>query len=598
MTGDMILGATPTEEGCHFAVWAPHADAVYVIGSFNDWDNSANPLDAGEDGIWRGDVKGAQVGDEYRFRIVNGDEEYSRIDPYARRVTNSVGNGIITKLDHVAPSERFTPPPHNQLIIYELHIGTFGKMDDDDGPGNLEGAIKGLSYLSELGINAVEIMPLVEFPGGYSWGYNPAHIFAVESHYGTPHTFWQFVQEAHRLGIAVIVDVVYNHLGPNDLDLWQFDGWSENGGGGIYFYNDERAETPWGATRPDYGRDEVRRYIHDNAMMWFEEYDVDGLRWDATAYIRNIKGQNDDPDHDLPDGWSLMQWVNRDTVSVKSNIILIAEDLQSNPYLTKRPDDDGAGFHTQWDARFVHPIREALITAEDASRDMEAVRSALEHRFHLDAFERVIYTESHDEVANGKARVPEEVDPGHASSWAAKKKSALGAALVFTAPGIPMIFQGQEFLEDDWFHDQDPIDWRKREAFAGILKLYTDLIALRLNKDGKTKGLSGQEIHVHHVNNEANMIAYYRWEIDETDYVVVVANFSSEPREGYVVGFPDTGEWTVLFNSDSTDYDPEFGDYGQQNVTAEEGETDGLSAFGAIDVAPYSALVLARATIG
>ena len=133
-------------------------------------------------------------------------------------------------------------------------------------------------------------------------------------------------------------------------------------------------------------------------------------------------------------------------------------------------------------------MRAALSASEDTAINMDAVRDAIQHRYFLNAFERVIYTESHDEVANGRARVPEEADPGKASSWAAKKKSALGAALVFTSPGIPMLFQGQEFLEDDWFHDQDPLDWSKKKRFAGIFRLYQDLINLRLNRKGQTGG--------------------------------------------------------------------------------------------------------------
>ncbi len=136
-----------------------------------------------------------------------------------------------------------------------------------------------LPYLCDLGVNAVEIMPPMEFAGGYSWGYNPANLFAIEREYGGPSGFKAFVAAAHAQGIAVIFDVVYNHFGPSDLDLWQFDGWSENGKGGVYFYNDGRSWTPWGDTRPDYGRSEVRQFIRDNALLWLERYRVDGLRW-------------------------------------------------------------------------------------------------------------------------------------------------------------------------------------------------------------------------------------------------------------------------------------------------------------------------------
>jgi 1,4-alpha-glucan branching enzyme len=595
MRSSIQKGATPYKGGCRFIVWAPHAEDVFVIGTFNDWEKTAHRMKRNPDGLWSIDVPGVKPGDQYQYRITSAGKEFFRIDPYARQVTNSVGNAIITKLHRKSKGEELTPPALNEMVIYELHIGTFGKQGDEPGPGDLEGAIGRLTYLKELGINAVEVMPLAEFAGGYSWGYNPSHIFAVESDYGAPRTFREFVDESHRLEIAVIVDVVYNHFGPSDLNLWHFDGWSENDKGGIYFYNDWRSQTPWGETRPDYGRKEVREYIRDNALMWLQDFGVDGLRWDMTAFIRNVHGRNDDPGSDLHDGWSLMQWINEEIKKSRPGAFTIAEDLQNNAFLTKAQKDGGAGFNAQWTAPFVHAVRTSLIGAEDTSRDMGAVRDAILHRYYLNAFERVIYTESHDEVSNGRARVPEEVDPGKASSWVAKKKSALGAVLVFTAPGIPMIFQGQEFLEDDWFHDQDPIDWTKKDRFAGILKLYKDLISLRLNSGGQTKGLTGQEVDVYHVNNDDKIIVYHRWESGgPRDSVVIVANFSAESHEDYSIGLPAKGPWIVRFNSDRRYYAQEFGDFGKSSVHAEATGKDGLPAQGNVNVAAYSALILSQ----
>ncbi|MDF1617569.1 alpha-amylase family glycosyl hydrolase [Petrocella sp. FN5] len=588
-------GSTPIEKGYRFTVWAPNADAVFVVGDFNKWEKTENQMRENENGWWSIDIPEAKLGDEYRYRIVNENNEYLRIDPYAHQVTNSVGNAIIVKSERTEKEIMFMPPKLNEMIIYELHIGTFGKQGTEPGQGDLEGAIKRLAYLKELGINAVEIMPLAEFAGGYSWGYNPSHIFAVESNYGVPQNFREFVNEAHKLGIAVIVDVVYNHFGPSDLDLWQFDGWHENEKGGIYFYNDWRSTTPWGETRPDYGRNEVREYICDNALMWFQEYDVDGLRWDMTAFIRNVYGHNKDSQSDLPEGWSLMQWINEEIRKYNPHSFTIAEDLQNNAYLTKSQNDGGAGFSSQWAAPFVHAIRTALIGADDAHRDMDAIRNAILHRYHLNAFERVIYTESHDEVANGKARIPEEVDPGNASSWAAKKKSTLGAVLIFTTPGIPMIFQGQEFLEDDWFHDQDPIDWTKKEQFTGILQLYKDLIKLRLNCGGQTKGLTGQEVDVYHINQDDKIIAWHRWDLGgPLDSVVVVANFSSHVYENYLIDLPAVGKWIVRLNSDGKNYDKDFGGIGHHIIQSKANEKDDFLSQANIDIAPYSAIILSQ----
>lgn len=587
-----IKGAVYHEAGCAFRVWAPNADQLYITGSFNNWNNSSHPMQKDDNGWWNIDVAEASPGDEYRYRIINGKNEYLRIDPYARNVTSSVGNAVITKTRSSPDDTGFIISDLNRMVIYELHIGTFGKQGEKPGPGDLEGAISRLQYLKELGINAVEVMPPAEFSGGYSWGYNPSHIFSVESDYGTPSDFRKFTEKAHSLGIAVIIDVVYNHFGPGDLDLWQFDGWSENNMGGIYFYNDHRAETPWGSTRPDYGRKEVREYIRDNALMWLNDYGADGLRWDMTAFIRNINGSDNDPGNDLSEGWSLMQWVNEEIKKSRPKAVTIAEDLQNNGYLTRSANDEGAGFSTQWSDKFVHTVRTALTEADDPDRDMNALKDAVIQRYYLNAFERVIYTESHDEVSNGKARIPEEVDPGKASSWEARKKSTLGAVLVFTAPGIPMIFQGQEFLEDDWFHDKDPLDWSKKERFSGILQLYKDLIFLRLNLGGQTEGLTGQEIDVYHTDDDNKVIAWHRWENGgKNDSVVVAANFSSKPCENYRITLPFAGKWRVIFNSDSSFYDPEFGNLGQSGINAEAAEENQPPA-AEIDVAPYSAVIL------
>lgn len=579
------MGAIPMERGVAFRVWAPHAQAVSVAGTFNEFNAETNPLSSEGNGYWYGEVEAAKIGDEYKFAITNGEQRLSRIDPYARQVTNSVGNGVIYSDDFDWEDDNFRMPAWNEMVVYELHIGTFARSEDGK-PGSFDDAIKRLKYLKALGINCVEVMPIGEFAGDLSWGYNPAHIFSVETAYGGPDAFKRFVKAAHALGIAVVLDVVYNHFGPSDLDLWQFDGWSENGKGGIYFYNDHRSNTPWGDTRPDYGRGEVRRYIHDNAMMWLSEFRCDGLRYDMTLYIRTIAGHGGD---DIHEGWTLAQWINRDVAERFPGKITIAEDLRSNADITNPQDWGGANFSTQWDDGFVHPIRAAIIPPEDAHRNMESVRDALLHRFADDAFKRVVYTESHDEVANGKARVTSEINPEDPAGWHALKRSTLGAGLVLTAPGIPMLFQGQTMLEDGWFQDTEAIDWTNVRKFSGVTRLYRDLIRLRLNADGVSRGLTGQHITVHHVNNQDKVIAFHR-HLDggPNDHVLVVANFSATGWENYEVGAPAAGRWVARFNSDWQGYREDLENFPVQDVVATEIERDGQPATAAVSVAAYS----------
>ena len=557
------MGAIPGAKGVTFRVWAPHAEKVYVTGTFDGWNKTSTPLTKEDNGYWSTKVLGAKAGDEYRYMIHTPVEwklaPLSRIDPYAKKVTNSVGNGVIydTKAFDWG-DDKFKMATGNELVIYEMHIGTFN-VKEKGHPGTFDSAIEKFPYLKKLGINAVEVMPVAEFPGDFSEGYDPSHPFAIESAYGGPDAFKRFVKAAHEHDIAVVVDVIYNHFGPNNLDLWQFDGWSENSKGGIYFYNDRRSHTPWGETRPDYGRGEVRQYIRDNVFMWLEEYHADGLRWDMIVFIKSIDGNAGNPANEISDGWNLMQWINAEIQQRLSSKIIIAEGMHKNPWVTKDVGAGGAGFNAQWDADFVHHIRQAVIAQDDRSRDLGSVSKAIEHRYDQDAFKRIIYTESHDAVSNGRARLPEDIWPGKADSWFSRKRSTLAGALVLTSPGIPMIFEGQELLEDRWFQDKVPIDWSRAESEKGILEMYRDLIALRRDLSGLTRGLCGQNIHLYHFDDGAKIIAFHRWDKKgPTDSVVVAVNMMNQNRDGYTIGFPRAGLWKTRFNSDSNKYGPDF----------------------------------------
>jgi 1,4-alpha-glucan branching enzyme len=585
------MGATIHEHGVAFRVWAPNAQAVSVIGSFNDWDPGKHPMSSEGNGNWFADIPEAKSKDEYRYHLKTQTGEINRIDPYAREVTNSVGNAIVHDIRFDWADDDFHLVPWNELVIYELHVGTFNVEGDQDEPGRFDEVADRLGHLKKLGVNAIQIMPVAVFAGERSWGYNPSHIFSVEKAYGGPLAFKKFVKKVHANGMGVILDVVYNHFGPSDLDLWQFDGWSENNMGGIYFYNDDRGHTPWGDTRPDYGRGEVRKYIIDNVLMWLDEYHVDGLRFDATEFIRTVTGY----DRELPEGWSLLQWINTEVAKRFQGHITIAEDQQNNRWVTKDVGAGGAGFGSQWDSNFVHPIRRSVITPNDEQRSLFAVRDAVLYRYNDDAFDRVIYSESHDEVANGKQRVPEEIDPGDPEGWFAQKRSTLAAALVFTSPGIPMLFQGQEFLEGGWFRDTVPIDWHESEEFRGIVRLYRDLIRLRLNVEGLTRGLCGQFTQFYHLNDQQKVLAFHRWDkAGPSDDVVVVANFLHQAQEGYEIGFPREGIWKLRFNSDWARYSKSFGGYPSVDVTAEPGGYDGLPFKAAVKLEGYSLLIFSQ----
>ncbi|MEO5885227.1 MAG: alpha-amylase family glycosyl hydrolase [Candidatus Limnocylindrales bacterium] len=591
------MGAVPFRGGTTFRVWAPHADAVYVTGTFDDWSGATMALARDSDGTtgtWSADVGGVEAGAEYRFTIRTAEGDLWRMDPYARQVTNSIGNAVV--YDPAAfdwTGDDFTMPGWDDTVIYELHVGTFAAKDDRRG--DFDQVASRLPYLRDLGISAVQIMPPFEFAGDISWGYNPAHLFAIESGYGGPDAFKRFIKAAHEHGIAVIVDVVYNHLGPSDLDLWRFDGWSEGDGGGIYFYNDARAVTPWGNTRPDYGRGEVRTFLRDSALTWLEEFRCDGLRFDSTLFIRLVNGIPSDAAAVLPDGWSFMAWLNDEIRARQPWKVTIAEDLWNDARLVAPTQDGGAGFRAQWDAGFVHRIRSAMTAVDDDERAMSEVVSAIVGEGRGPATTRVIYTESHDEVANGQVRVPEAIAPGDAGGWWAKKRATLGSALVLTSPGIPMLFQGQELLADRWFDDTVAFDWSRAEANLGILRLHRDLIALRRGGRGRTRGLRGPNVAILRADDESKLLVMHRWSSGGPgDDVIVIANLADRHVDDLRVGVPAAGSWRVRFNSDAPVYAPDFGGHETLDTEAIREPADGLRYSALLSVGPYSVIVLSQ----
>ncbi len=591
------MGAIPYRDGTTFRVWAPHAEAVFVTGTFDDWarDRTALTPDVdGTTGTWSADVPGVTPGAEYKFTIRTADGDRSKLDPYARHVTNSVGNGIVYDPEGFDwGDDAFEMPTWDELVIYEMHIGSFAWSPDRHG--TFDEAGRRLPYLRRLGVSAVQVMPPFEFAGDISWGYNPAHLFAIESGYGGPDAFKRFIRNAHAHGIAVIVDVVYNHLGPSDLDLWRFDGWSEGDGGGIYFYNDERAVTPWGATRPDFGRGEVRTFLRDSAMCWLEEFRCDGLRFDSTINIRTVDGDLNDPAAALPDGASFLAWLNDEIRSRQPWKITIAEDLQDDHTVVVGTDAGGLGFGAQWDGGFIRRVRPALVASDDADRDIESVVDGIVGEGRGASLRRVIYTESHDDVANGDTRVPEAIAPGDAGGWWSKKRAVLGSALVLTSPGIPMLFQGQELLEDRWFDDSVALDWEKAVSNKGILRLHRDLIGLRRARDGTTLGLRGSNVAVLRADQDSKLFAMHRWmDGGRHDDTVVVAHFADRILDDVRLGFPAPGRWNVRFNSDASTYAHDFGSHDAFDLDANGPPLDGCAQSGLVSVGPYSVVIYSR----
>ncbi len=561
------VGVTVHGNSVEFRVWAPFAKNVRLIlpylGVF-DGSNIHEMLNE-QDGYWSVVLKDAEPGQNYKYEIDTGRELIHRNDPRGRVLTSSEnGVTVIAPKDFDWGDDFFMPIPKERQIIYELHIGTFNRRDSAT-QGTFYDAIEKLDYLSELGINMIEVMPVTSMAYSNGWGYNVTDIFSIENSYGGRHGLMEFVKQCHARNIGVIVDIVYNHF--MGSELWQFDGWSENGRGGIYFYNDHRGDTPWGA-RPDYGRAEVRQFLIDNIVMWLNEYRVDGLRLDSTIYMRNTKGHNNDPAHDIGDAWSLMQDITSVAHRVRPGSIIIAEDTSGNEYITKPQSQGGLGFDAQWEIPFPHAIRQMLGVPSEWPASISQYITA---QYNGDPFQRVIFSDSHDTAANGAVRINEAVSPKQPDSLLARQRLLIADAITLTSPGIPLLLQGQEFLQEGAFNDWQELQWQNAEEYPGIVEAHKHLIALRKDEYGNSTGLTGPSVAVFHNDTKENVLAYHRWKNGgPRDDVIVIVNFNNSKHSNYKIKLPVAGTWRVRFNSTWQGYAEDFKEHTFDSVATDE----------------------------
>jgi len=579
-------------------VYAPHAWAVSITGSFDGWIPDAHRLTWSGGGWWEGNITSAAGTNllypsaPYKIEMntgQHGENTVWRGDPWSRQQNGvTMGNSMVYDDNHFKWTDHdFVMPDWNQLVIYELHVGTFGRQSGESDVATLDMCIQKLDHLVELGINAIELMPVAEFDGDADWGYTSAYLYAVEHAYGGPDAFKRFVNACHARGIAVLLDVVYNHLGPMDLPIWQFDGWSANNLGGIYFYNDERAQTPWAHTRPNYGQEHVRDYLLDNAAFWLDTMHCDGLRVDGVSFIRLWGG-------DLgragavfnPEGESFLKSLTGSAVSRQK--LLIAEDLQSNATLTADIQDDGLGFDSQWDNRFAYDVRNLVSKQHDESLNMSSLKGSILADLG-GGLRRTVYVESHDTASHGRLPAKISAEPTAVS----RKLTALATAIVMTTPGIPMLFQGQELFLQETFSASTPMDWTKRHSEAGVFALHRDLVKLRRNLQGKSKGLTGSGVSIS-TNESSKVLVMSRWDQHGTgDDVLVAFNFGAQSVSNAPLEFPAHGTWELAFNSDSSAYWNEATSAVPETVVAHL--SDDGNVRGSTMLPPYACVIYVRA---
>ncbi|MBU0678872.1 MAG: alpha amylase C-terminal domain-containing protein [Verrucomicrobia bacterium] len=568
------LGTTLTETGTIFRVWAPHAENVSVIGDFNSWNPRKSDVMQKDpaSGIWSVSMRTAKAGKAYKY-LINGN--LTKRDPYARAVSSDGKNSVIYDPDaYNWAGDKTVRIPLEDLVIYEIHIGTFYDPAPNDGvPATFYDAIKKLDLLVDMGINCLCVMPVHEFDGKHSWGYNPCDIFAVEQTYGGPDGLKTFVKECHRRGLQVHLDIVHNHYGRENLDMLDFDGSASKGGGDIYFYEETDhglSMTPWGP-RPDFSVPSVRRFVKDNATMWLKEYHVDGFRWDSTVNIRAY----DEGQKPIPEGSSLLEELNS----------FIRKDFSGRWSIAEDSVDIGS-FHASWQYSFHHRMMPLLAAKSDAERSVGVLSEIIAHQPQMD---RVIYTDNHDEAGriNSQFRIATDIDPENPSSDKARRLSGLGSLITLTSPGIPLLFMGNEMQEDGDFHDDKPLTWGNWRKHSGFVKLHHDLIHLRRNLEKAGPGFQGKECRIAHMNEGLGLLVYWRWHKKSPgDKMVVAVNMSGKHQADESIIFPSPGTWVQRLYSDWSIYDGENRGAQGRPFKVEEGD---LSL--KLDLAPYSAMI-------
>ena len=554
------------EIGTFFAVWAPNAEAVHVIGNFNFWDKYSHPLLKRWDssGIWEGFIPGIRNGETYKYGIQTIEGSYlEKLDPFGLycetppKTASIVWTTFNTWQDQAWMKNRSTKNAMDApMSIYEVHIGSWQKTLDNQYLSYEDLADKLVAYVQNMQFTHVEFMPIMEHPFAPSWGYQITGYFAPSSRFGDPQAFMKLIEKLHQADIGVILDWVPSHFPGDDHGLRNFDGTC------LYEHPDPKKgyHPDWKSYIFDYGRNEVRSFLLSNAAFWCDRYHVDGLRVDAVAsmlyldYSRNdgewepnIHGGN----HNL-DSISFLQDLNVHIYGEFPDIQVIAEESTSFPGVTKPVFSGGLGFGQKWMMGWMN----------DTLRFFQ--KDPIHRQYHLNELTfSLIYafTEnfclplSHDEVVYGKNSLLNKM-PG--DDWQKFANLRLLFSEQFAHPGTKLIFQGGEFGQrEEWNHDQS-LDWHLTEQHAhkGIQKtvqalniLYKTEPALH-QKQFDIEGFEWIES-----NDQGNsVITFLRKGDSPKQQIIVILNLTPAPRENYRIGVPLPGVWKQIFNSDKSEF--------------------------------------------
>lgn len=564
-----FLGAHPHQAdgvaGVLFAVWAPSAERVSVVGSFNRWDGRVHPMRVrGGSGVWELFIPNLCPGDLYKFEIRNRHSGaiLLKSDPYGQQFELRPSTAtIVTKPDtHVwrdaewLEKRRRSDWLHQPMSIYEVHLGSWRRGWEGEFLNYREIAHQLVEYVKELGFSHIELLPVTEHPFDASWGYQTSGYYAPTSRFGTPEDFRYFIDYCHQHDIGVILDWVPAHFPKDAHGLARFDGEA------LYEHTDPRKgeHLDWGTLIFNFGRYEVKNFLLSSALYWIEEYHLDGLRVDAVASMLYLDYSRKEGEW-IPNKYGgrenleaidFLRELNTVVHSEHPGALVIAEESTSWPQVTRPTYLGGLGFSMKWNMGWMN----------DTLRYM--AENPVHRKYHHDKLtfsmlycftENFMLPFSHDEVVHGKGSMINKM-PG--DEWQRFANLRLLYLYMFTHPGKKLLFMGTEFGQGTEWNSANVLDWYvlQYDFHKGMKQLVTDLNHLYHQSpelyyyEFEWQGFSWIDCH----DAEQSILSYLRKKDDE--FLVVLVNFTPVPRHGYRIGVPRAGRYTEIFNSDSHFY--------------------------------------------
>lgn len=549
-----------------FCVYAPNAAAVSLIGDFNCWDGRLHPMQKTDMGYWVLVVPGLGAGERYKYQIKDshGNDLPHKADPlgfqaeqYPSHASVIYDHNTYQWQDSQWMQQRGKDRYHRPMSIYEVHLGSWRKPGDDRRYLSYRELAETLiPYVVDMGYTHLELLPVSEFPFDGSWGYQPVGMFAPTSRFGSPDDFKFFVDQCHQQGIGVIIDWVPAHFPEDGHGLARFDG------SHVYEYDDPRKgwHPDWNSCIYDFGKDTVRQFLVANALFWLDKYHVDGLRVDAVAsmlyldysrndgeWIPNVDGGNQNYE-----AISLLRWMNEEVYRHYPGAMTIAEESTSFPGVSRPVSMGGLGFGFKWNMGWMHDSLHYM-AKDPAYRRYHHSEMTFSMVYAFD--ENFVLPLSHDEVVHGKGSI---IDKMPGDEWQGAANHRCYAAFMFAHPGKKLNFMGNEIGQyREWNHDSS-LDWHLLEfdKHRGLQQLYKDLnhaykeMPALHELDHAPEGF----FWLDHNNADQSVLSFVRNSREERQKLVVVCNFTPQPREHYRVGVPSDGTYELVLNTDNGKY--------------------------------------------